>query len=178
LKLPEKTQAIALLRKTGCPQNVIEHCLSVAALAVEIAETCAKQGVAVNLHLVETGALLHDIGRAKTHDVRHGVIGSGMVAELGLPDAVALIVERHVGAGITQEEAVKLGLPPRDYVPQTLEEKIVCYADKLISCNKKVSIEETLRQFTSDLGEGHPAIERLKALHEEIVKLARQDFNH
>jgi len=87
-------------------------------------------------------------------------------------------VERHVGAGITQEEAVKLGLPPRDYVPQTLEEKIVCYADKLISCNKKVSIEETLRQFTSDLGEGHPAIERLKALHEEIVKLARQDFNH
>jgi len=176
LKLPGKAEAAVLLRKAGCSQNVVEHCLSVATLAMEIGEACVKQGVVVNLSLVETGSLLHDIGRAKTHDVSHGVIGSGIVAELGLPDAVALIVERHVGAGIPVEEAVELGLPPRDSEPQTVEETIVCYADKLISCNKRVTLEETFRLFTSDLGANHPAIERLKVLHEKIVKLAGQDF--
>jgi uncharacterized protein len=176
LKLPEKAEALTLLRKVGCPQNVIDHCLSVAALAVEVAEACAKRGAAVNIQLVETGALLHDIGRSKTHGVEHGVIGGQMAVEMGLPNEIARIIERHVGAGITLEEAIRLGLPPRDYTPQTLEEKIVCYADKKIDDGKRVSLEETIKKFAEELGEDHPAIKRLKALNEEIIKLAGQDF--
>ena len=177
MKLLNKEESVALLRKAGCPQNVIDHCLSVAALAVEVAEACAKRGIAVNIQLVETGALLHDIGRSRTHGVEHGVIGSQMVAELGLPDEVARIVERHVGAGITLEEAARLRLPPRDYTPQTVEEKIVCYADKRIDDGKRVSLEETTRKFIEELGEDHPAIKRLKDLNGEIIKLAGQDFH-
>jgi uncharacterized protein len=177
LKLPEKADALTLLRKAGCPQNVIDHCLSVAALAVEVAQACAKRGITLNIRLVETGALLHDIGRSKTHGVQHGVVGSQIATEMGLPDEIARIVERHVGAGITLEEAVRLGLPPRDYTPQTLEEKIVCYADKRIDDGKRVSLEETIRKFAEELGEDHPAIKRLKALNEEIIKLAGQDFH-
>jgi uncharacterized protein len=176
LKLPEKAAALALLRNAGCPQNVIDHCLIVAALAVEVAQACAKRGITVNIRLVETGALLHDIGRSKTHGVQHGVVGAQIATEMGLPEEVVRIVERHVGAGITLEEAVRLGLPPRDYTPQTLEEKIVCYADKRIDNGKRVSLEETIRKFAEELGEDHPAIKRLKALNEEIIKLAGQDF--
>ena len=33
------------------------------------------------------------------------------------------IIERHIGAGITEEEAVNLGLPKKSYLPETLEEK-------------------------------------------------------
>jgi len=177
LNLPDRAEALALLRKAGCPQNVIDHCLKVADLAVEVAEACAKRGIAINIQLVEVGALLHDIGRAKTHSIEHCVIGSQIVTEMGLPDEIARIVERHVGAGIPLEEAVQLGLPPREYIPQTLEEKIVCYADKRIDDGKRVSLEETIKKFAEDLGEDHPAIKRLKDLNAEIIKLAGQDFH-
>jgi len=176
LKLPDRAEALTLLRKAGCPQNVIDHCLKVADLAVEVAVACAKRGVPVNLQLVEIGALLHDIGRAKTHGVEHGAVGGRMAVEMGLPDEVVRIVERHVGAGITLEEAVRLGLPPRDYTPQTVEEKIVCYADKRIDDGGRVSLNETLHKFAEELGEDHPTIGRLKALNEEIIKMAGQDF--
>ena len=50
----------------------------------------------------------------------------------GLPEAVVKIIKRHVGGGITAQEAEKFGWPKDVYEPVTLEEKIVSYADKLI----------------------------------------------
>ena len=77
------------------------------------------------------GALLHDIGRALSHDITHGFKGANILRKEGLPENVALIVERHVLGGFTSSEALHLGLPPKDFLPTTLEEKIVCVADKL-----------------------------------------------
>jgi len=105
---------------------------AVSKLAVEIAEKCRKKGYDVNLELVEIGALLHDIGRAKTHTVHHAITGAEIARSLDLPEPVISIIKRHVGGGITQKEAKKLGWPKDIYTPQTLEEKIVSYADKLI----------------------------------------------
>ena len=47
----------------------------------------------------------------------------------------ARVAERHTGTGITREAMEKQGLPlpPADYVPETLEEQVVCYADKFFS---------------------------------------------
>jgi uncharacterized protein len=55
---------------------VIKHCEAVAELAVEIAKACKEKGLNVNLELVEIGALLHDIGRSKTHSVHHAMAGA------------------------------------------------------------------------------------------------------
>ena len=177
MKLPDRAEAMEILRKMGCPPNIIEHCIDVASLSVEIAMACEKVGIDVDLRLVEVGAILHDIGRTRTHGVEHGVVGARMVEEMELPEEVTRIVERHVGAGINYEEAVKIGLPPRDYTPQTLEEKIVCYADKLIEGNKRVSLKKTLHKLSLELGEGHPSIEQLRALQKEIIMLTEQDFS-
>ena len=177
MKLPERTDAIEMLRRAGCPQNVIDHCLSVTTLAVEIAAACKKNGVDVDLRLVEIGAILHDIGRSRTHGVEHGVVGAKIVEEMGLPEEVVRIVDRHVGGGIPLEEAVKLGLPPKDHIPQTVEEKIVCYADKLIEGEKRVDLEETLRNFAMELGSDHPSLDWLRALQKEIIELTGQDFS-
>jgi uncharacterized protein len=68
-KLPTRDQALGFLRESGCRENVVRHCEAVSALAVEIAEACRKKGYNVDVQLVEIGALLHDIGRAKTHTV-------------------------------------------------------------------------------------------------------------
>jgi len=168
-RLPSREQALQFLRQKECPNNVIRHCETVAELAVEIAETCREKGFDVDLELVEIGALLHDIGRSKTHSVHHAIIGATIAKSLGLPEQVQAIIKRHVGGGITAREAEKLGWPKDIYIPQTLKEKIVSYADKLIEGSRRVSIEKTIDSFSRELPPS--AVERVRRLHEEILSL-------
>ncbi len=141
----------------------------VAGLAFEIAEALRRRGIDVDLNLVEIGALLHDIGRSNTHSVHHAVIGARIAESLGLPEPVLSIIKRHVGGGITTKEAKKLGWPKGIYVPQTIEEKIVSYADKLIEGSRRVSIERTIESFSQELPPS--AVERMRRLHEEMSTL-------
>jgi len=168
-QLPSKRKALKLLLQNGCSPKVVEHCKAVAKVATEIAEACKKKGLDVDVKLVEIGALLHDIGRSRTHSVQHGVIGVEIAKSLELPNPVVAIIERHVGGGITSEEAEKLGWPIKDYSPQTLEEKIVSYADKLIEGSKRVPIERTIKKFSKKLPQS--SINGMKRLHEEFSSL-------
>lgn len=168
-KLPSREEALEFLRKSGCQPNVLKHCEAVAALALEMAEAAKKKGLGVDLKLVEVGALLHDIGRAKTHSVHHAIIGAQIAESLGLPRPVVSIIKRHVGGGIATGEARKLGWPKGIYVPQTLEEKIVSYADKLIEGSRRVPIDITIQGFSRELPRA--TIERLQKLHREMVSL-------
>ena len=86
------------------------------------------------------------------------------------------IIERHVGAGLTPDEARRNNLPRGNYVPETLEEKIVCYADKLIEGSHEVGIESTIESFSEELGSDHPAIKRLNDLHKEITDAIGEKF--
>ena len=172
-RIPSPREALKILKDAGCSSDVIKHCRAVARLAVQIAKKCAENGVSVDLELVHIGALLHDIGRSKTHSVHHAVIGAKIARSLGLPEPIIAIIERHVGGGISPEEAAKLGWPDGNYMPESIEEKIVSYADKLIEGAKIVSIDETLKKIKKELGPNHPAIERIKRIHEEISKLCK-----
>ena len=169
-KLPSREQAIHFLHESGCSARVVRHCEAVAKLAVETAEAFRKKGLDVDVALVEIGALLHDIGRSKTHTVNHAIVGVEIAKSAGLPEPVVSIIKRHVGGGITGDEAKELGWPTDDvYVPFTLEEKIVSYADKLIASGKRVSVERTIEQLSR---EAKPeAARRVRKLHEEIDEL-------
>jgi uncharacterized protein len=123
----------------------------------------------VNVRLVEIGALLHDIGRSKTHSVHHAIVGAELAESLGLPQQVIYIIKRHVGGGISAREAKKLQWPRDVYIPQTIEEKIVCYADKLVEGSNRISIEKTIEKLQQDLPTS--AIERMWKLHEEMLSL-------
>ncbi len=94
-------------------------------------------------------ALLHDIGIVKVHApeigclgeypyICHGFLGREILEKEGL-DEIAPICERHTGVGITVQdiENQKLPLPHRDMVPLTLEERVICYADKFFSKSSK-----------------------------------------
>ena len=70
---------------------------------------------------------------------------------MGFDERLALIAERHIGAGITKEEAIELGLPPKDYLPVTLEEKIVAHADNLIFGTERVEIDAVIKKFEKRL---------------------------
>jgi len=170
-QLPSKRRVLSLLVQSGCSRGVIRHCKAVAALATKIAQACRGKGINVNMRLVEVGALLHDIGRSETHHVDHIIIGAKIAKAFDLSDAVVSIIERHVGGGITTDEAKRLGWPVKSYLPQTMEEKIVNYADKLIEGSRRVPIERTIQKFSAKLGETHPSIDRIRRLHDEFSSL-------
>lgn len=171
LQLPSRREALSLLAKTGCSPNVIRHCKRVTALAVKIARACQKKGLKVDVSLVEISALLHDIGRSKTHSVDHALIGGEIARSLGLPESLVSVIEHHAGGGISKEEAKRLGWPVKSYLPKSLEEKIVCYADKRVEGLRVVPIEQTIQAYASVLGKQHSAIRRIWQLHREITGL-------
>ena len=159
-----------MLREAGCSPEVIRHSLAVERKALEIAKRISENGHAVDLKMVELGAILHDIGRSKTHGIEHGLRGAEILREKGLVE-FAGFAEGHMGAGIPASEAKELGLPEREFMPGTLEEKIVAYADKLVAGAGNIPFEEAREQFKAQLGANHPALKRLDALHAEIQKL-------
>jgi uncharacterized protein len=167
--LPSREQATQILLKNNCPPQVISHCTAVTNLALEIAAKLKANGIQVDLELVEAGAMLHDLGRSRTHNVDHSLIGAQIAEIIGLPPPVVNIIKRHVGAGITADEAEWLGWPKDIYVPQTLEEKVVCYADKRIDHDKVVPIENEITRLQ---GQGfNEGAERVRRLHNEITHL-------
>jgi uncharacterized protein (TIGR00295 family) len=168
--IPTPGQCLQLLHEAGCSEDVINHCKAVRKIAVRIAKKAHA-----NIQLVEAGALLHDIGRSKTQGIMHGVEGAKIASALGLPGSLVNIIERHLGAGIPLEEAAALGLPVKDYVPKTLEEKIVAHADNLIDNDKPHPIEKEVEKA---LQKGHTKhAERLMQLHEELSKLCGINLN-
>jgi len=172
-KLPSREQALQLLREHQCPTEVINHCKAVTKLALETATALRERGLKIDSELVEVGALLHDIGRSKTHTVHHAVVGAEIVKSAGLPDSVISIIKRHVGGGITASEAKKLGWPEDVYVPITLEEKTVSYADKLIENSKRAPIEVTIEKLSKEIKP--EAAERVRKLYDEITSLIGDD---
>jgi uncharacterized protein len=157
----KRREALALLRKYGAGESVIDHVKKVRDYAMEIA-----RDVDCDRELVEAGALLHDIGRSRTHGIDHAVVGADILRREGVDERIVNIVERHVGAGITEEEAVFLGLPRKDYVPKTIEEKIVAHADNLIGNKDRITIHDAIRTARERWSQG--GLERLQQFHFEV----------
>jgi uncharacterized protein len=159
---------MALHAKYGSDRRIVEHCKTVARASVALTDALAARGRAIDAKAVLAGALLHDIGRSRTNEVDHGYVGARILEDEGVDRAVVEIVRRHVGAGISHEEAVKLGFPEGDYIPRTLEERVVCFSDKMVSSDRVRPFEEEVKRFVR---KGHD-VERLlrlkQGLQEEI----------
>lgn len=124
-------------------QILLKHSEDVAQKVLEIAE--AHPEFHLDRQFLYEAAMLHDIGilyvdapgiccHGTNPYICHGMLGAELLRNEGLP-AHARVAERHTGTGLTKEEILRqsLPLPPRDFVPETLEEKIICYADKFFS---------------------------------------------
>ena len=169
---------------TPLRRKLLEHSGRVREEALRIAATPACAGMGLELDLVSSGAWLHDVGvgRCNAPDIlctgsepyiRHGVIGAEMLRGYGAAHGLDLepfarICERHTGSGLSATEirARNLPLPPRDYLPETLEEKLVCLADKVHSKSgdgRRKTLDEVRRGIVR-FGEG-PA-SRMEALLE------------
>ena len=160
---------IKILKDIGCPPHIIEHSNAVSIKALDMASNFENiNGSTVDFELVKGGALLHDIGRSKTQTIKHAVVGAKILSKLNLPSQIVNITLKHIGAGIPRGEAELLGLPPGDYMPITLEEKMVAHADNLINGTDDIELDFVIRKWEKLFGKNHPAISRLKKLHNEV----------
>ena len=111
--------------------------------------------------LYEAG-MLHDIGIFMTDAdgifcfgkypyICHGYLGSELVAREGYPRH-ALVCERHTGAGLSLKAIMErdLPVPHREMIPISLEEQIICFADKFYSkthLEKEKSVEKARKSL-------------------------------
>jgi uncharacterized protein len=161
--------AIHLLHRAGCPPDVIAHARAVAECAREIAERYNdRHRNHADIELVIAGALLHDIGRARSNGIDHAVVGAE-IAQAFCPDTrIVRIIKRHIGAGIPKDEAERLGLPSEDYLPETAEEMIVAHADNLVDDTERISIDERIKRMRAR-GFDSDAIDRMIRLHTAVM---------
>jgi uncharacterized protein len=160
-------------------QIYVPHCKAVTDLALKIAR--AHPELKADEEILEYGGMLHDIGILLTDSpefgcfgelpyISHGYKGRELLEKEGLLH-IAPVCERHIGVGITLEEIIKrnLPLPHRDMVPVTVEEKIICYADKFFSkSSKDLSQPKPMEKIRKSISKYGP--EKWKVF-EEMMKM-------
>ncbi|TFF98330.1 MAG: HDIG domain-containing protein [Promethearchaeota archaeon] len=170
--LPGKTEAFELMEKLNLPYAIKKHSIKVAEEALKIANKITK--VNINKSLVKIGGLLHDIGRSKTHGFDHALQGAEIIRNEGFSEKLARICETHILGGLDEQDTQELGLPEKNYIPQSIEEKIVCLADKRILGDKKVSINMRFNRWFKRYGKTKLLIkskERIQKFQKELNNL-------
>ena len=152
---------------------LLVHSRQVAERALRIVD--AHPELSLDRTFVLEAAMLHDIGiflcDAKGIKcfgtepyICHGRLGAELLRKEVWPRH-ARVCERHTGAGLTKEDILtqKLPLPAQDFLPETMEEKLICYADKFYS-KTKLGKEKTLEQAVRSLSQfGTEGVERFLA---------------
>lgn len=167
---PSESECISILRDAGCKKRVIIHCCTVRTVAEEMIKK-----IDCDRDLVIAGSMLHDLGRAQDHSILHAMIGAQMAEDMGLPKELANIIRKHTGAGLDQQDIDELGLPQGDYMPRTIEEKIVAHSDNMVSDNTVVPHAHSVNKLLikgSDRG-----AEKIENLHSELSKLYGEDLD-
>lgn len=159
-------------------QVLLLHSRQVAKRALSIADNHPEWNI--DRGFLQEAAMLHDIGCTKVHApaiscmgtepyIRHGILGGEILRVEGMPRH-ARVAERHTGTGLTREEIIRqaLPLPEADFTPETIEERIICYADKFYSkthLDKTKSYEQALRSLEKF---GQKGLRIFQKWHEEF----------
>lgn len=155
---------------------LLQHSRQVADKALAIVDAHPEWDV--DRQFVEEASMLHDIGIifcsaprilcvGPHRYIEHGYLGAELLRREGL-ERHALVAERHTGTGITMEQVIRedLPIPIRDYCPISLEEKIICYADKFYS-KTRLGQESSISKIREGIWKyGHDAVLRWNALSE------------
>ncbi|MGN0234164.1 MAG: HDIG domain-containing metalloprotein [Bacteroidaceae bacterium] len=141
-------------------QLLLQHSKDVARKALQVAAHHPELNL--DCAFLEEAALLHDIGIVSVNApnifchgtkpyICHGLAGAEILRKEGLP-LHARVAERHTCTGITRKaiEQQNLPLPLGDYLPETIEEQVICYADKFFS-KSHPEHEKTLEEATRSL---------------------------
>lgn len=157
--------ALDIINKYYPEENELKHILlthsrSVADKALWIADKHPE--LDLDRSFLEEAAMLHDIGIFLTDAdtihcigdkpyICHGYLGADLLRAEGFPRH-ALVCERHTGAGIALKDIItrNLPIPHREMIPVSMEEQVVCFADKFYSktrLDKEKTVEGALKSL-------------------------------
>ena len=157
---------LAIINKYYPEDNELKHILlthsrSVADKALWIADRHPE--LRLDRVFLEEAAMVHDIGIFMTDApgiycfgphpyICHGYLGSDLMRKEGFPQH-ALVCERHTGAGMSLQGILEqqLPVPHREMVPVSLEEQVICFADKFFSkthLDKEKSVDKALKSIS------------------------------
>lgn len=157
---------------------LLTHSTLVARRAVRICDAHPELGA--DRDFLREAAMLHDIGICRCEApsilchgtepyILHGRMGAEMLRGEGM-ERHARVCERHTGAGLTRQdiEAQRLPLPHRDFLPETVEEQIICYADKFYS-KTRLTHEKTYEEAERSLMKfGEAGVKRFRMWRERF----------
>jgi len=122
---------------------LLSHSFLVADKALSIAQMHPEMNL--DKSFIYEASMIHDIGIFMTDApdilcfgehpyICHGFLGSDLLKKEGFPKH-ALVCERHTGTGLSKEEIIRnnLPLPHKEMLPVSLEEQLICFADKFYS---------------------------------------------
>ena len=155
---------------------LLTHSRAVADFALRVADRHPE--LHIDRQFVEEAAMLHDIGIFRCDApgicchgtepyICHGRIGALLLREEGYPRH-ARVCERHTGAGLTLDDIVtqQLPLPRQSFLPETVEERLICYADKFFS-KTRLDREKTFEQAVGSLMKfGAAGVDRFRQWHQ------------
>lgn len=168
--------AVNILHGVGCSDEVIQHGFKVRELALEYSKKIIANGAFVDINIVEIGSILHDIGKSISNGIEHGALGAKLAENLGIDAKIVQIIRCHIGAGITKKKALELKLPHGNYIPTTIEEKIVAHADNLIKGTEQISINTCILNMQNKKIDSK-SIDMIKVLAHEIFMYGNNSYN-
>ncbi|MHA1684603.1 MAG: HDIG domain-containing metalloprotein [Promethearchaeota archaeon] len=160
IPLKAKETLVQLLEVWGLNRNIIEHCKVVHGISMDITKKLRESNpkIEVDERVIAAGALVHDIGRIEAHGIEHGYLGGLLLARVNMDKRVVNCAKTHVLGGFTEED-IRSEFPPAlkdeitgDLIPKTLEEKIICLADKHVIGTKKVTLEKRFSRWFRKYG--------------------------
>ena len=143
--IPTESQALGLHKKYAWDNKIMQEVVLHCKITAEIALWCVKEkNLQVDKARLQSACLLHDIGsyvflasKEKRRDTypQHAIFGSAILREEGVDSQICEMVKTHVLLGLTKEEInqLNIALPYKNFEPQTIEARLLCYADRFSS---------------------------------------------
>jgi putative nucleotidyltransferase with HDIG domain len=153
------------MKQCGVLENIIDHSIEVANVAVYLSTELNKRGQRIDLLLVEAASLLHDLTKTDSFKTKedHAWTGSRLLKEMGY-EVVGEVVAQHIWLS-------------HDIDPHLVsEEEVVNYADKRVKHDRIVSLEERFNDLRDRYGRDQKGMDYLGRMEMVIKEIENKIF--
>lgn len=153
---PSRAECGSILNIYNVPESIIKHCREVSRVSLEIFHSIESTGCELDEAALEAAALLHDIAKKEK---KHAQAGERILKELGY-NKVGSIIASHTDIEVDEKREIT-------------ESEILYLADKLVTEDKVISLEERFMKSLNAYSDNPEAVEKIKirwASAEKVVK--------
>lgn len=153
-RVPDREECLGLWARYEMLPNIMLHSLIVAQAACFLAAALVRSGRILDLPLIESGALLHDIAKTECLGSRcdHAERGREILAELGLAGLGRIVADHIDPARVMEERGV--------FSPSA----VVNYADKRVRHDRVAELEERIEDLVERYGTAPEHKERIRRM--------------